>query len=173
MKFFSKVFLFFLLVCCLRYTVMPVLWLKPYEARRIKKQRTLRRNNKSDPVSTAVPSTAVPSTAAPTAAPTLAQARTLKTIIIVLSRREAFEERQVIRDTWAMGHTNVFFIVGKPCEIPLEYRKPWVCERKSVSQCFMGFAQDGVAWHSYIVFHRSPHEEFLVRNAFRYACYRC
>lgn len=107
---------------------MPVLWLKPYEARRIKKQRTLRRNNKSDPVSTAVPSKAVPSTAAPT----LAQARVLKTIIIVLSRREAFEERQVIRDTWAMGHTNVFFIVGKPCEIPLEHRKPWVCERKSL-----------------------------------------
>ena len=51
-----------------------------------------------------------------------------KTIIIVLSHREAFEERQVIRDTWAKNHDNVYFVVGKPCDIPPKDRKPWVCE---------------------------------------------
>ena len=53
-----------------------------------------------------------------------------KTIIIVLSDREAFKERQVIRETWAKNHSNVYFVVGKPCDIPPKNRKPWVCEAK-------------------------------------------
>ena len=139
MRFFTIAF-FILLSCCLRYAILP-LWSEPYKARHLKKIKALRPRTPAvtvvptpvpTPAVTVVP-TPVPTpayTVAPTPVPT--PVRTLKTIIIVLSRREAFKERQVIRDTWAMGHSNVYFIVGKPCEIPLKDRKPWVCERKSL-----------------------------------------
>ena len=42
--------------------------------------------------------------------------------VFVLSRREAFDLRQTIRDTWAAGHDNVYFVVGQPCSIPPAYR---------------------------------------------------
>ena len=42
--------------------------------------------------------------------------------IFVLSRRDAFTVRQAIRDTWANGHDNVFFVIGQPCSIPKRYR---------------------------------------------------
>lgn len=49
-------------------------------------------------------------------------------IVIVLSSREEFEEREVIRNTWASNHDNVFFIVGNYCSIPPLYRKQWTCD---------------------------------------------
>lgn len=42
--------------------------------------------------------------------------------VIVLSRRNGFKVRQAIRNTWAKGHDNVFFVIGQGCSIPLLYR---------------------------------------------------
>ena len=36
-------------------------------------------------------------------------------ILLVLSRRDAFERRTVIRETWARTHRNVVFVVGQAC----------------------------------------------------------
>ena len=49
-------------------------------------------------------------------------------ITIILSKRDAFNERQVIRETWANGHKNIYFIVGKPCMVPNP--KSWTCDGK-------------------------------------------
>ena len=40
----------------------------------------------------------------------------------VLSRRGSFEVRKTIRNTWAFGKDNVFFVIGEACTIPLKYR---------------------------------------------------
>jgi len=53
--------------------------------------------------------------------------------VFVLSRRSAFETRQVIRQTWASGHNNVFFAVGKCCSIPPDDRKKYTCARSKSS----------------------------------------
>ena len=57
--------------------------------------------------------------------------------VIVLIARDDFEGRQVIRDTWGRGHSNVYFIVGaKHCKFPPEQRKQFSCTSngKVVSQ---------------------------------------
>ena len=60
--------------------------------------------------------------------------RDMQVMVSVLSRRTAFETRQVIRETWASGHNNVFFAVGVCCPIPPNDRKKWACKRaKSTS----------------------------------------
>jgi beta-1,3-N-acetylgalactosaminyltransferase 2 len=56
-----------------------------------------------------------------------------KLAILALSRRDAFEERAAIRQTWGNGHDNVYFIVGRSCPIPPTFRKPWTCEAKNTS----------------------------------------
>jgi Galactosyltransferase len=43
--------------------------------------------------------------------------------VIVLSLRGNSHKRRVIRQTWALGHQHVYFIVGEPCLIPKEYRR--------------------------------------------------
>ena len=49
--------------------------------------------------------------------------------IIVLSARENEEHRAIIRKTWQIGHTNVYFIVGKSfCKYPPLGRKSFTCE---------------------------------------------
>jgi hypothetical protein len=50
-----------------------------------------------------------------------------KMIVLVLSRRDAFDTRNVIRETWAKGHDNVYFLLGKCCPIPPKQRKQWAC----------------------------------------------
>jgi len=55
--------------------------------------------------------------------------REMQVMVSVLSRRSAFETRQVIRETWASGHNNVFFTVGVCCPIPPNDRKKWTCKR--------------------------------------------
>lgn len=50
-----------------------------------------------------------------------------KLIIVVLSARNDFKIRSVIRETWAKNHDNVFFVIGKPCFIPEIYRKRYTC----------------------------------------------
>lgn len=65
----------------------------------------------------------------PTADPTVAN-RTNQTdsrisfpfVVLVISARENAERRRVIRETWASGHKNVFFVVSEPCRIPMEHR---------------------------------------------------
>jgi hypothetical protein len=42
--------------------------------------------------------------------------------VMVLSRRTNFEVRRVIRDTWAKGHDNVYFVVGRGCTVPIAVR---------------------------------------------------
>ena len=57
-------------------------------------------------------------------------------VILVLSRRTGFSVRQAIRQTWAKGHDNVFFVVGASCPIPLKDRvnAPYgACLRQFVS----------------------------------------
>lgn len=51
--------------------------------------------------------------------------------IIVLSERDAFERRQVIRETWGQKYEKLFFIVGNPCNISPKHREPWTCQWKS------------------------------------------
>ena len=65
-----------------------------------------------------------------------------KMIVLVLSRREMFDTRQVIRETWAQGHDNVYFVLGACCPIPLKRRKRWTCDL-NVSQ---PSASEQTAW---------------------------
>jgi hypothetical protein len=49
--------------------------------------------------------------------------------IFVLSRRDAFATRQIIRETWASGQDNVYFMIGAGCNVPPELRiDDWTCE---------------------------------------------
>ena len=43
-------------------------------------------------------------------------------VVMVLSRRNAFSVRQAIRETWASGHDNVYFVLGQGCPIPPRYQ---------------------------------------------------
>tara|TARA_B110001450_G_scaffold129971_1_gene122224 strand:+ start:28116 stop:30521 length:2406 start_codon:yes stop_codon:yes gene_type:complete len=53
--------------------------------------------------------------------------------VIVLSARNYKERREVIRETWGNGHSNLFFIIGKHCPYRPDQRKPWVCEPKNAN----------------------------------------
>ena len=57
----------------------------------------------------------------------------MQVVVSVLSRRSGFETRQVIRDTWASGHNNVYFIIGACCPVPVKHRKKFTCIRKKMS----------------------------------------
>ena len=48
--------------------------------------------------------------------------------VVVLSSRDNIERRNAIRETWAKGHSNVYFFVGKHCPYKPEQRKDWLCE---------------------------------------------
>lgn len=48
-------------------------------------------------------------------------------IVLVLSARDNFNKRQVIRETWGHNYKNVVFIIGQPCLIPNEHRLPYEC----------------------------------------------
>jgi hypothetical protein len=54
-------------------------------------------------------------------------------MIAVLSRRNAFSIRQVIRKTWGKSHHNIFFVVGACCSIPEKDRKKYTCNRLKAS----------------------------------------
>ena len=43
-------------------------------------------------------------------------------VFFCLSRRDAFGVRQTIRETWASGHENVYFVVGSACPVPPSFR---------------------------------------------------
>lgn len=47
--------------------------------------------------------------------------------VMVLSARNNIGIRNTIRETWAKNHSNVFFIVGKPCDLPVKYRFKRTC----------------------------------------------
>ena len=53
-------------------------------------------------------------------------------VVLVMSARNDVERRKAIRESWARGHTDVFFMVGdKACAIPPSYRTTaWSCEAK-------------------------------------------
>jgi len=48
-------------------------------------------------------------------------------LILVLSRRPAFETRTTIRETWGRGCTNIRFVVGSCCRLPQSTVQPWTC----------------------------------------------
>jgi hypothetical protein len=39
------------------------------------------------------------------------------TVIFVMNRRDGFDVRRTIRETWATGQDNVYFVVGQPCKV--------------------------------------------------------
>jgi len=56
-----------------------------------------------------------------------------KMVVLVLSRRDGYERRMTIRETWAADHSNVYFVVGGlDCAVPYERRAgdpeqpPWI-----------------------------------------------
>ena len=40
-----------------------------------------------------------------------------------MSRRSSVERRDTIRETWGLGHDNIYFVVGNGCNIPIHLRK--------------------------------------------------
>ena len=57
-----------------------------------------------------------------------------KLLVLVMSRRESFERRQVIRETWARGHDNLFFVIGAHgCSVPKKNRIPFTCNPSSLT----------------------------------------
>lgn len=62
------------------------------------------------------------------------QLLSMETFVCVLTRRSAEERRNTLRKTWALNHKNVFFSVGRCCNIPPENRKKtYTCKRASDS----------------------------------------
>ena len=53
-----------------------------------------------------------------------------KMVVLVMTRRSGTNTRDVIRETWAKGHDNVYFVIGKSCHIPAKHRKQWTCIAK-------------------------------------------
>jgi hypothetical protein len=52
-----------------------------------------------------------------------------ETIFLVVSTRENVDRRQAIRETWAAGHDNVYFVVGQACLVPPDQRSdPQLCD---------------------------------------------
>jgi len=55
-------------------------------------------------------------------------------VVLVLSARKHRGIRDTIRNTWAKGHSNVFFVVGKPCMYKEVDRETWTCRPKQNAQ---------------------------------------
>ena len=45
-----------------------------------------------------------------------------------------YNTRQMIRETWAKGHDNVYFVLGEECTVPPKYRHKSKCELKRLSR---------------------------------------
>ena len=62
-------------------------------------------------------------------------------MVLVVSKRENEERRQMIRDTWAKDHDNVFFMVGEHyCPIPQEKRVDrWTCPANTANHLRSAF----------------------------------
>ena len=55
------------------------------------------------------------------------------TVVIVMTARKHFPKRRAIRETWATGHDNVYFVVGPPCPYPIAQRQnDLTCEKRAV-----------------------------------------
>jgi hypothetical protein len=63
-------------------------------------------------------------------------------VVLVLSSRDAFDTRRAIRETWASGHRNVYFVTGTCCPIPPNRRTPWVCTKASEASAAEQFKWD-------------------------------
>lgn len=55
----------------------------------------------------------------------------LNIIILVFSARENFARREAIRQSWAKNKSNIYFMVGEPCDIPPEFRSDYSCRSES------------------------------------------
>jgi galactoside 2-L-fucosyltransferase 1/2 len=85
------------------------------------------------PVKPVKPALRIPQEKTQTIQPVKPNIHDIDVAVFVLSRRSAFETRQVIRQTWASGHKNVFFAVGKCCSIPPDDREKYTCARSKSS----------------------------------------
>ena len=54
-------------------------------------------------------------------------------VVLVLSFYADIAARDVIRETWASNHSNVYFVIGAPCPIPVADRVEYFCERQHES----------------------------------------
>lgn len=43
-------------------------------------------------------------------------------VVVVLGNRSSFDARSAIRDAWAFGHDNVYFVLDTPCPLPPSHR---------------------------------------------------
>jgi len=50
-------------------------------------------------------------------------------LVLALSFYADTAARDVIRETWASNHNNVYFVIGAPCPIPVADRVEYFCER--------------------------------------------
>lgn len=60
-----------------------------------------------------------------------------ETVVFCLSRRSGFAARETIRETWAEGHDQVYFVVGALCDVPpvLRQKRPFgLCKRDRLMQ---------------------------------------
>ena len=48
--------------------------------------------------------------------------------IFILTRRDAFDIRQTIRNSWIKNKPYIHFMIGDYCPNPDQFRKPWLCE---------------------------------------------
>ena len=55
-------------------------------------------------------------------------------MIFVMSSRDNFSARQLIRQTWAKGHSNVYFLLGAACPLTPAECAPYRCGRLTVAE---------------------------------------
>lgn len=48
--------------------------------------------------------------------------------IFILTRRDAFDIRRAIRESWIKNKPYIHFMIGDYCPNPDQFRKPWLCE---------------------------------------------
>lgn len=73
---------------------------------------------------------------------------TSQVVILVVSKRQSVAPRQVIRETWARGLTNVFFLIGEACPLPPRRRRQLTCEPSSTNASL----SERTAWQAYTQF---------------------
>jgi hypothetical protein len=66
-------------------------------------------------------------------------------MIFVMSSRDNFSARQLIRQTWAKGHSNVYFLLGAACPLTPAECAPYRCGRLTVAE-INGGPSTAVRW---------------------------
>lgn len=78
-------------------------------------------------------------------------------VVLVMSARNHFNRRQAIRDTWAKGHDNVYFVVGTECPIPVQARSNTLkCQGRPGAKDFVD--------KRYVGYLQQEHEQLVSEN---------